>query len=29
MSTGMRIEPCEACGVLLYFQPAPADAPPA
>lgn len=29
MSTGMRVEPCEACGVLLYCQPAPADAPPA
>lgn len=24
MSTGMRIEPCEACGVLLYFPTAPA-----
>lgn len=27
MSTGLRIEPCEACGVLLYFRPAP-TAPP-
>jgi predicted nucleic acid-binding Zn-ribbon protein len=27
MSTGMVIEPCEGCGVLLYYRPVPAPTP--